>query len=130
MAYELPPLPYDYAALEPVIDKQTMTIHHDLHHGAYVRNLNAAIEKHPELASKSAEDLIRDLSAPAGLPPGLKTKLAAACQAAAHSDIYAKLARSVFQPSDYYADGAAFAANLEKDVADKGRLLKGLGELK
>ena len=63
MAYELPPLPYDYAALEPVIDKQTMTLHHDMHHGAYVKNLNAAIEKHPELASKSAEDLIRDLNA-------------------------------------------------------------------
>ena len=50
MAFELPPLPYDYAALEPVIDKQTMTLHHDMHHGAYVKNLNAAIEKHPELA--------------------------------------------------------------------------------
>jgi tripartite-type tricarboxylate transporter receptor subunit TctC len=70
------------------------------------------------------------LLAPAGLPPGVKAKLASACQAAAHGDIYAKLAHSVFQPTDYYADGAAFAANLEKDVADKARLLKGLGELK
>src|SRR5271168_4797829 len=58
MAHELPPLPYDYAALEPVIDKQTVTIHHDLHHGAYVKNLNAALEKHPELSSKSAEELL------------------------------------------------------------------------
>ena len=57
MAHELPALPYAYDALEPVIDKQTMTIHHDLHHGAYVKNLNAALEKHPELAGKSAEDL-------------------------------------------------------------------------
>jgi Fe-Mn family superoxide dismutase len=62
MAFELPPLPYDYAALEPVIDKQTMTLHHDMHHAAYVKNLNAAIEKHPELSKKSPEDLIRDLS--------------------------------------------------------------------
>src|SRR5258708_3464008 len=62
MAFELPPLPYDHAALEPVIDKQTMTLHHDMHHGAYVKNLNAAIEKHPELGKKSAEDLIRDLN--------------------------------------------------------------------
>ena len=62
MAHELPPLPYDYAALEPVIDTQTMKTHHDLHHGAYVKNLNAALEKHPELAGKSAEDLIRNLS--------------------------------------------------------------------
>lgn len=62
MAHELPPLPYDYAALEPVIDTQTMKTHHDLHHGAYVKNLNAALEKHPELAAKSAEDLVRNLS--------------------------------------------------------------------
>jgi superoxide dismutase, Fe-Mn family len=63
MAYELPPLPYAYDALEPHIDKETMTLHHDKHHAAYVTNLNAAIEKHPELGSKSPEDLIRDLNA-------------------------------------------------------------------
>src|SRR5271170_4117353 len=63
MTHELPALPYDYAALEPVIDAQTMKIHHDLHHGAYVKNLNAALEKYPNLQSKSAEDLIRDLNA-------------------------------------------------------------------
>jgi Fe-Mn family superoxide dismutase len=63
MAFELPPLPYDYAALEPVIDTATMKLHHDMHHGAYVKNLNAAIEKHPELGSKSVEELNRDLNA-------------------------------------------------------------------
>ena len=63
MAHELPPLPYAYEALEPSIDKQTMTLHHDMHHGAYVKNLNAALEKHSNLANKSAEDLIRDLNA-------------------------------------------------------------------
>ena len=47
MAHELPALPYAYDALEPVIDKQTMTIHHDLHHGAYVKNLNAASRSIP-----------------------------------------------------------------------------------
>ena len=57
MAHELPPLPYDYAALEPVIDKQTMTLHHDMHHGAYVKNLNAAIEKHPEKADQAAQHI-------------------------------------------------------------------------
>ena len=62
MAHSLPPLPYDYAALEPYIDAQTMTLHHDKHHGAYVNNLNAAIEKHPQLASKSVEDLLRDIN--------------------------------------------------------------------
>ena len=63
MAHELPALPYAYDALEPVVDKQTMTLHHDMHHGAYVKNLNAALEKHPNLVGKSAEDLIRDLNA-------------------------------------------------------------------
>jgi Fe-Mn family superoxide dismutase len=62
MSHQLPPLPYDAAALEPHIDAQTMTIHHDKHHAAYVNNLNAAIEKHPELASKSAEELISHLN--------------------------------------------------------------------
>ena len=49
MAHSVPPLPYDYNALEPHIDEQTMRIHHDKHHAAYVTNLNAALEKHPEL---------------------------------------------------------------------------------
>ncbi|OQY98300.1 MAG: superoxide dismutase [Chloroflexi bacterium UTCFX4] len=49
MKFELPPLPYAYDALEPHIDAETMKIHHDKHHAAYVNNLNAALEKHPEL---------------------------------------------------------------------------------
>ena len=63
MAHQLPPLPYDFGALEPHIDAQTMQIHHDKHHGTYVTNLNAAVEKHAELGSKSAEDLIKNLNA-------------------------------------------------------------------
>src|SRR5260221_14708291 len=62
MAHTLPPLPYPPDALEPHIDKQTMEIHHGKHHGAYVNNLNAALEKHPELQSKSIEDLIRGIN--------------------------------------------------------------------
>jgi len=54
MAFELPPLPYDYSALEPTIDSATMKLHHAMHHAAYVKNLNASIGKHPELQSKSA----------------------------------------------------------------------------
>jgi Fe-Mn family superoxide dismutase len=61
MAHEVPPLPYDYVALEPYIDTQTMHLHHDKHHQAYVTNLNAALEKAPELQKMSAEDLIRGL---------------------------------------------------------------------
>jgi len=62
LAHELAPLPYDYTALEPHIDDATMHLHHDKHHQAYVNNLNAAIEKHPELAKHTAEDLLRNLS--------------------------------------------------------------------
>ena len=63
MAFELPKLPYAVDALEPYIDAQTMSIHHTKHHQAYITNLNAAIEKHPELAEKSLEDLLSDLNA-------------------------------------------------------------------
>ncbi len=62
MAFELSPLPYNYDALDPYIDAQTMQLHHDLHHQAYVNNLNAAVDKYPELQSKSPEELIKDLS--------------------------------------------------------------------
>jgi len=70
MAHQLPPLPYDFAALEPHIDAQTMQIHHGKHHAAYVNNLNAALEKHAALQSKSAEDLIRNLGA---IPEEIRT---------------------------------------------------------
>lgn len=62
MAFELPKLPYAYEALEPFIDAQTMTIHHTKHHQAYITNLNGALEKHPELASWSLEDLAARLA--------------------------------------------------------------------
>ena len=58
MAHQLPPLPYDVAALEPHIDAQTMQIHHGKHHAAYVANLNTALEGHAGLAGRSAEDLV------------------------------------------------------------------------
>ena len=62
MAHTLPPLPYPTDALEPHIDKQTMEIHHGKHHNAYVTNLNAALEKHPELQTKTIEDLLRSIN--------------------------------------------------------------------
>jgi superoxide dismutase, Fe-Mn family len=70
MPAELPPLPYDYAALEPYIDAQTMQLHHDKHHQTYVTNLNGALEKHPELDGKQPEDLIRDLNS---IPEDVRT---------------------------------------------------------
>ncbi|HEX2781113.1 MAG TPA: superoxide dismutase [Gemmatimonadaceae bacterium] len=62
MAFTLPPLPYDFAALEPHIDAKTMEIHHGKHHQAYVNNLNAAIEKAPELQGKSIEELCKNVN--------------------------------------------------------------------
>ncbi len=70
MPYSVPPLPYDYAALAPHIDEQTMRIHHDKHHAAYVNNLNAALEKYPELQGKPIEQLIADLNA---IPEDIRT---------------------------------------------------------
>ena len=61
MAYEVPPLPYDYAALEPHIDQQTMQIHHDKHHAAYVTNLNNALANSPDLQNLPVEQLIQQL---------------------------------------------------------------------
>ncbi len=62
MAFELPPLPYDYSALEPYIDTQTMQIHHDKHHQAYITNVNNALQGHDQLASMSVDDLLRNIN--------------------------------------------------------------------
>ena len=70
MAHELPPLPYPYTALEPHIDETTLHVHHDKHHAAYVNNLNAALDKHPELSTKSLEELLRNLNA---VPDDIRT---------------------------------------------------------
>jgi Fe-Mn family superoxide dismutase len=70
MAFTLPPLPYAFDALEPSIDAQTMQIHHDKHHQAYVNNLNAALEKAPELQGKSLDDLMRGINS---VPESVRT---------------------------------------------------------
>lgn len=70
MAYELPELPYAYDALEPHIDKETMNIHHTKHHNTYVTNVNAALEGHDDLSSKSIEELVSDLNA---VPEDIRT---------------------------------------------------------
>ena len=70
MAHTLPALPYPTDALEPHIDKQTMEIHQGKHHAAYVNNLNAALEKYPELQAKSVEDLLSDMNA---VPEAIRT---------------------------------------------------------
>ncbi|MBO0424138.1 superoxide dismutase [Enterococcus plantarum] len=70
MTYTLPDLPYAYDALEPYIDVETMHLHHDKHHNTYVTNLNAAIEKHSELGTKSVEELISDMDS---IPEDIRT---------------------------------------------------------
>lgn len=68
--FTLPELPYDYDALEPTIDKETMNIHHTKHHNTYVTNLNAALEGHSDLQDKSLEELISDLDS---IPEEIRT---------------------------------------------------------
>lgn len=70
MAYELPPLPYDYSALEPYIDTQTMQLHHDKHHAAYVNNLNAALQNNSEFASLPIDELVRRIN---DVPENIRT---------------------------------------------------------
>ena len=70
MAYELPSLPYAFDALEPYIDTMTMQIHHSKHHNAYVTNLNAALEKYPNLADMSLEELVGNLQS---VPEDIRT---------------------------------------------------------
>ncbi|MCI0530945.1 MAG: superoxide dismutase [candidate division Zixibacteria bacterium] len=70
MPHTLPPLPYPYEALEPHIDRETMTIHHTKHHQAYIDKLNAALEKHPDLQKKSAEQLLSELES---VPSDIRT---------------------------------------------------------
>lgn len=67
---QLPPLPYDYAALEPNIDAQTMKLHHDNHHAAYVENLNEALQNNPNLQNRSVESLLQDLNS---VPEAIRT---------------------------------------------------------
>ena len=72
MPHELPPLPYDYDALSPVLSERAMRLHHDKHHRAYVDNLNKALEGHPDLQGAPVEDLLKDLDA---LPADLRTPI-------------------------------------------------------
>lgn len=70
MAFELPPLPYDYSALEPHIDTQTMQLHHDKHHQAYVTNLNNALQGQSQFENMSIEDLMRHIN---DVPEAIRT---------------------------------------------------------
>jgi len=70
VAFTVPPLPYSFDALEPYIDAKTMEIHHDKHHGAYVTNVNKALEGHADLQAKSIDDLMKNLDT---VPENIRT---------------------------------------------------------
>jgi len=122
MAHSLPPLPYDYNALEPHIDEQTMRIHHDKHHAAYVNNLNAALEKHPELQNKSVDDLIKGINT---VPEDIRTAVRNNGGGHANHTMFWEIMR----PGGPGAPGGALAAaidayggvdKLKADVNDAG----------
>ena len=101
--------------------------------GLFAEQRNPAIPDTPTLKEQGfdvAPVSFGGIVGPAGLPADVKTKLMQACRIAAQGDIYSKLARSVGQPVDFYADAEAFTRRLDRDVEDKTRLLKVLGELK
>src|SRR3954447_3484753 len=81
--FPVPPLPYAFGALEPHIDARTMEIHHDKHHAAYVKNLNAALAKYPDLLKRPVDDLMRDL---AKLPVDDATRTAVRNNGGGHSN--------------------------------------------
>ena len=114
MAYELPPLPYDYAALEPFIDSETMHLHHDKHHQAYINNVNTALANHPNLASKSVDDLISDLNA---VPEDIRT--AVRNNGGGHSNH--SMFWAIMAPANSGGGGApsgALADQIKKDFGD------------
>ena len=110
MAHELPPLPYDYAALEPTIDKQTMTLHHDMHHAAYVKTTNELLGASAE-PSRSLEQVIRDAA-----KAGEKKLFNNAAQAWNHGFFWNAMTDEKSAPE------AALEAAINKTFGDLGKL--------
>jgi Fe-Mn family superoxide dismutase len=107
MPFTLPDLPYPHNALEPHIDARTMEIHHGKHHKAYIDNANAALEKHPALASKSVEDLLRDLNA---VPEDIRTAIRNNAGGHANHSLF----WTVMKPNGGGAPSGDLAAGMEK----------------
>jgi superoxide dismutase, Fe-Mn family len=116
MAYELPDLPYPYDALEPYIDEETMRLHHGKHHGTYVANLNAALEKHPETDPGSVDVLIAELNS---VPEGIRT--AVRNNGGGHAN------HSMFWESLAPSSGAGADEVLDEDLAEA--IARGFGSL-
>jgi superoxide dismutase, Fe-Mn family len=111
MAYTQIPLPYDFAALEPHIDAQTMQIHYGKHHAAYVSNLNAAVEKHPELFSKSSVELVKQLQT---VPEDIRT----AVRNNAGGDVNHTMFWQIMKPKGGGEPSGEIAAQIKKDFGD------------
>ncbi|HEU4364281.1 MAG TPA: superoxide dismutase [Candidatus Krumholzibacteria bacterium] len=107
MPFTLPDLPYPHNALEPHIDARTMEIHHGKHHKAYIDNANAALEKHPTLAGKSVEDLLRDLNA---VPEDIRTAIRNNAGGHANHSLF----WTVMQPTGGGAPSGDLAAAIEQ----------------
>ena len=125
MAYELAPLPYDYAALEPFIDAETMHLHHDKHHQTYVNNLNAALANHPELAAKPVDDLIRDL---AHIPEDISTAVRNSGGGHANHSAFWVLMGKVGSAGIGGAPTGAIAAQITADYGDFEAFKKAFNE--
>jgi len=121
LAYELAPLPYDYAALEPYIDAMTMTLHHDKHHQTYVNNLNGAIEKHPELGKHTAEDLLRNINS---VPEDIRTVV----RNNGGGHVNHTMFWNIMKPNAGGAPTGSIAAQISKDFGDFEALKKQFNE--
>jgi superoxide dismutase, Fe-Mn family len=121
LAYELPPLPYDYAALEPHIDEATMKLHHDKHHQAYVNNLNGAIEKHPDLGKHTAEDLLRNLNS---VPEDIRTTV----RNNGGGHVNHTMFWTIMQPGGGGEPTGKIAAQIRKDFGDFASFTKQFNE--
>ena len=125
MAYELGTLPYDYAALEPFIDAETMHLHHDKHHQAYVNNLNAALANYPDLAAKSPDDLLRDLTK---VPDDIRTAVRNNGGGHANHTAFWNLMGPVGSANVGGAPSGAIAQQIIKDCGDFENLKKVFNE--
>ena len=115
MAYELAPLPYDYSALEPFIDTETMHLHHDKHHQAYINNVNAALANHPALAALTVDDLLRDLNK---IPDDIRTTVRNNGGGHSNHSAFWHLMGPAGSPGIGGAPTGAIAAQIQSDFGD------------
>jgi Fe-Mn family superoxide dismutase len=113
--YSLPPLPYGYDALAPTIDEETMRLHHDKHHAAYVANLNAAVADYPEVQALSPEELIRDL---ASVPEEIRTTV----RNNAGGDVNHTMFWEIMGPDGGGEPGGALAEAIAADLGSFGEM--------